>query len=176
MSTSPQFQVGNRVRDVRLNATATVVKVRNDEYERMHRERDNTHGFYYHIQYDGGKFDTYVSESALTGIQTETSGQPDAKIQESVEYVYLLINELQCDDPYYRPYNDVLRVYKSAEEAISDARASHQRTYNPEQNPKYNEHIGYCVERLAISSATKQTSSRKTLFFIDNQGVENQYE
>jgi heat shock protein HspQ len=61
----PQFGVGEKVFDRWMRMAGTVVQVRNDTYEQEERKADARHGFYYHIEYDNGKFNTYVSEASL---------------------------------------------------------------------------------------------------------------
>jgi hypothetical protein len=62
------FQVGSRVafcyfkgmKCQRLGKIGTIVNVRDDEWERR-----NAVCCHYHVEYDDGSFDTYVSENNL---------------------------------------------------------------------------------------------------------------
>lgn len=44
------------------------------------------------------------------------------------EKFYIVFSQRDCDDPYYPPYADVIRVYKSKEKAIEHARRIRKRT------------------------------------------------
>lgn len=38
-------------------------------------------------------------------------------------FVYIVYRQLECEDPYYRPYKDALAVYRSQDAAVEKAKA-----------------------------------------------------
>jgi hypothetical protein len=61
----------------------------------------------------------------------------------SSEKFYIVFAQRACDDPYYPPYTDAIRYYKSKEKAIESARMSRIRTKkcsNPEDCYYVEEH------------------------------------
>lgn len=61
----PVFQVGDSIMDDR-GRNGTIFGVRDDAYEQACRRRDPRHGYYYHVHYANGKFDTYVPGYTLS--------------------------------------------------------------------------------------------------------------
>ena len=58
------FYKGDKVYNILINKFGIVVNLRNDSREKKMREQDPSH-YYYHIDYDDGSFDTYVSGNCL---------------------------------------------------------------------------------------------------------------
>ncbi len=54
------FRVGDRVVD-EMNRKGTIKAMRDDSHEKTSRQNNPNHGYYYWVEYDNGKFDTYVS-------------------------------------------------------------------------------------------------------------------
>jgi len=46
------------------------------------------------------------------------------------EKVFLVFNQVECDDPYYPPYQKIISVYKYKEKAIEEARKCYNRSKN----------------------------------------------
>lgn len=62
---SATFQEGDRVVND-LGVHGVIKSIRDDTYEQKCRRADSRHGFYYHVEYANGKFDTYVPGYTLT--------------------------------------------------------------------------------------------------------------
>lgn len=59
------FRPGDAVVDD-VGRYGVVQGVRDDAYERKCRQKDPRHGYYYHVQFNDGDFDTYVPGYTLT--------------------------------------------------------------------------------------------------------------
>ena len=55
------FHVGDRIYCDAFKKHGKIISIRDESYERQKRKNDPNHPFYYHIQFDDGSFDTYVS-------------------------------------------------------------------------------------------------------------------
>lgn len=62
------FKSGDRICCEILRKYGNIVSLRDDIYERKERTKRPNHPFYYHIQFDDGSFDTYISSNDLTRI------------------------------------------------------------------------------------------------------------
>ena len=74
------FYSGDKVYDTSVEKSAIVVNLRNDSHERLMRSKDPTH-YYYHLNYDDGTFDTYVSGEYLTKLQYNQQSNPQSNPQ-----------------------------------------------------------------------------------------------
>lgn len=54
------FRPGDYIIDD-MGRKGTIKSLREDSYERTCREKDEKHGYYYHVEYEDGTFNTYVS-------------------------------------------------------------------------------------------------------------------
>lgn len=77
------FYPGDKIFNIWRKKSGKIVNLRNDTREREMREQDPSH-YYYHIDYDDGSFDTYVSVNSLIecdkqknykNIQTQTQSE-----------------------------------------------------------------------------------------------------
>lgn len=64
MNSFALFAPGDRVVND-LKRRGRIVRIRDDAYERGCRRKDPEHGYYYHVEYDDGKFDTYVPGTCM---------------------------------------------------------------------------------------------------------------
>jgi len=62
------FNSGDRIYCDTLRKYGKIVSLRDDTYERKERLKNPNHPFYYHVQFDDGSFDTYISSNDLTRI------------------------------------------------------------------------------------------------------------
>lgn len=80
------FNSGEEVYDIMVKKSAVIVNLRNDSHERLMRSKDPTH-YYYHINYDDGTFDTYVSGEHLTKNQNlNEKTQTQSNCYSNLEY------------------------------------------------------------------------------------------
>lgn len=62
------YNVGDRIYCDYSNKTGKIVALRDDSYERKERQKYPNRPFYYHIKFDDGSFDTYVSSDSIVKI------------------------------------------------------------------------------------------------------------
>lgn len=68
---SQVFQTGDFAVD-EFGRHCIIKGVRDDTYEQRWRRRDARHGYYYHVEYNDGKFNTYIPGYNLTLVQKKT--------------------------------------------------------------------------------------------------------
>jgi hypothetical protein len=86
------FNSGEKVYDTMAEKSAIVVNLRNDSHERLIRSKDPTH-YYYHLNYDDGTFNTYVSGEHLKKNQnlyekTQSNSKSNSKSNPQFEFNY----------------------------------------------------------------------------------------
>lgn len=82
----------------------------------------------------------------------------------SIDKFYALVAQRECDDPYYPPYNDVLRYYRTKEQAIEGARRCRKRTkeYSSPRDCYYvEEHIFSCHDNDNEADASSNDDDNK---------------
>ncbi len=63
------FNVGDRIYSDDYKKIGKIVAIRDDSYERRERLRDPKRQYYYHIQFDDGRFDTYIPGYSISKLQ-----------------------------------------------------------------------------------------------------------
>lgn len=80
------FCPGDKVYNILINKFGTVVNLRNDSREKKMREQDPSH-YYYHIDYEDGSFDTYVSVNSLIEYDKQKN-YPNIQTQSEFQVYY----------------------------------------------------------------------------------------
>ena len=91
------FYSGDKVYDSSVEKSAVIVNLRNDSHEKLMRSKDHTH-YYYHLNYDDGTFDTYVSGKYLTKIQSNPQFEPGQRFVNTITNKIGTIRYLRNDE------------------------------------------------------------------------------
>lgn len=82
--------------------------------------------------------------------------------------LYLVIAQRQCDDSYYRPYQDVIAAFKSREKAVNYAR----QMYTHGKKYMFSDDC-YMVDESKFADDQQWCKRGKnTIFVIDREGLE----
>ena len=79
-------------------------------------------------------------------------------------FVYIVYRQLECDDPYYRPYQDALAVFRSQDAAIEKAKA-----YIEEWKDDMS--TNDCFYVIEHSFSDEGRGSKRDVFLIDKYGT-----
>ena len=67
-TSSTIFNVGDKIYCEDYKKSGKIISIRDDSYERKEREKYPNHPIYYHIKFDDGSFDTYVSANSISRV------------------------------------------------------------------------------------------------------------
>ena len=82
--------------------------------------------------------------------------------------MYLLTAQRECEDAHYRPYNDVIGLFRCQEQAVQRAKQLFERTKQYMHGDEC-----YMVEQVHFADDAQQPAFHpKLVFVIDRDGVE----
>ncbi len=124
------FNSGDKVYNTMVGKSGIVVNLRNDSHERLMRNQDPTH-YYYHLNYNDGTFDTYVSGEHLT--KNENLYE---KTQSNLKSIHESIHEsIPESNPQFKPGQRFINTRTNKTGTIrylrNDERERNMRLSNP---------------------------------------------
>ena len=86
----------------------------------------------------------------------------------SDDKLYLVTAQRECDDPYYRPYQDVIGVYRTRDNAVRRAKEAYENMKDCMHGDEC-----YMVDQVAFGDDREGSGmKRRHVFVIDREGVE----